>query len=86
MHLDALFSMQYIECLSLQVQYSPDFWGLRREDARGDQDARTKGDRIPSRPSPWTLEVEEAPWSVAKWAVALRFDNPRAPVLVLVLG
>ena len=32
------------------------------------------------------LKVAEAPWSVAEWAVALRFDNPRATVLVLVLG
>ena len=31
-------------------------------------------------------EVAEAPWSVAEWAVALRFDNPRATLLVLVLG
>ena len=31
-------------------------------------------------------EVAEAPWSVAERAVALRFDNPRATVLVLVLG
>ena len=31
-------------------------------------------------------EVAEAPWRVAEWAVALRFDNPRATVLVLVLG
>ena len=31
-------------------------------------------------------EVAEAPWSVAEWAVALRFDNPRATVPVLVLG
>ena len=30
--------------------------------------------------------VAEAPWSVAEWAVALRFDNPRATVPVLVLG
>ena len=30
--------------------------------------------------------VAEAPWSVAEWAVALRFDNPRATVRVLVLG
>ena len=30
--------------------------------------------------------VAEAPWSEAEWAVALRFDNPRATVLVLVLG
>ena len=28
-------------------------------------------------------EVAEAPWRVAEWAVALRFDNPRATVLVL---
>ena len=32
------------------------------------------------------LNVAEAPWSVAKWAVALRFDNPRATVLMLLLG
>ena len=31
-------------------------------------------------------DVAEAPWSVAEWAVAPRFDNPRATVLVLVLG
>ena len=31
-------------------------------------------------------DVSEAPWSVAEWAVALRFDNPRATVRVLVLG
>ena len=31
-------------------------------------------------------KVAEAPWSVAEWAVALRFDHPRATVLVLVLG
>ena len=30
--------------------------------------------------------VAEAPWSVAEWAVAPRFDNPRATVPVLVLG
>ena len=30
--------------------------------------------------------VAEAPWSVAEWAVALRFDNPRATVLVLLLS
>ena len=30
--------------------------------------------------------VAEVPWSVAEWAVAPRFDNPRATVLVLVLG
>ena len=33
-----------------------------------------------------TALVAEAPWSVAEWAVAPRFDNPRATVLVLVLG
>ena len=32
------------------------------------------------------VEVAEAPCSVAEWAVAPRFDNPRATVLVLVLG
>ena len=26
------------------------------------------------------LPVAEAPWSVAEWAVAPRFDNPRATV------
>ena len=26
--------------------------------------------------------VAEAPWSVAEWAVALRFDHPRAIVLL----
>ena len=31
-------------------------------------------------------EVAEAPWSVAEWVVALRFDNPRATVLVPLLG
>ena len=30
--------------------------------------------------------VAEAPWSVAEWAVALRFDNLRATVLVLLLS
>ena len=34
-----------------------------------------------------TALVAEAPWSVRReWAVALRFDHPRATVLVLVLG
>ena len=30
--------------------------------------------------------AENQPWSVAEWAVALRFDHPRAAVLVLFLG
>ena len=30
--------------------------------------------------------VAEAPWSVAEWVVAPRFDNPRGTVLVLVFG
>ena len=30
--------------------------------------------------------VAEAAWSEAEWAVAPRFDNPRATILVLVLG
>ena len=30
--------------------------------------------------------VAEALWSVAEWAVGLRFDNPRATVVVLLLG
>ncbi len=33
-----------------------------------------------------TSLVAEAPWSVAEWAVALRFENPRATVPVLVSG
>ena len=33
-----------------------------------------------------TLVAESQPWSVGEWAVALRFDIPRATVLVLVLG
>ena len=31
-------------------------------------------------------EVADAPWRVAEWAVALRFENPRAAVLVRFLG
>ena len=31
-------------------------------------------------------KVAEAAWSGAEWAVAPRFDNPRATVLVLLLG
>ena len=31
-------------------------------------------------------KVAEAPWSVAEWAVAPRFNNPRATVPVLLLG
>ena len=31
-------------------------------------------------------KVAEAPWSVAEWAVALRFDNLRATVLLRALG
>ena len=31
-------------------------------------------------------KVAEAPWSGAEWAVALRFDHPRATVLVLLLS
>ena len=30
--------------------------------------------------------AESQPWSVAEWAVALRFNNPRATVPVLLLG
>ena len=32
------------------------------------------------------VTVAEAPWSVAEWAVAPRFDKPRATALVLLLG
>ena len=48
---------------------------------------------MPKELKPWKLynwlteEVAESqPWSVAEWAVALRFDNPRATVPVLLLG
>ena len=34
----------------------------------------------------FVTKVAEAPWSGAEWAVALRFDHPRATVLVLLLG
>ena len=35
----------------------------------------------------WHLsEVAEPPWSIAEWAVALRFDHLRATVLVLLPG
>ena len=39
-----------------------------------------------SMPLGASCEVAEAPWSVAEWAVALRFDNPRATVPVLLLA
>ena len=32
------------------------------------------------------LQVAVAPWSVAEWAVAPRFDKPRATVLVRLLS
>ena len=41
--------------------------------------------RLDALPSGLDL-VAEAPWSVAEWAVAPRFDMPRATVLVLLLG
>ena len=41
--------------------------------------ARAVAERIPT-------VAESQPWSAAEWAVALRFDNPRATVLVLSLG
>ena len=37
-------------------------------------------------PHPLADVAESQPWSVAEWAVALGFDNPRATVLVLVFG
>ena len=40
----------------------------------------------PELQNPKPQLVAEAPWSVADWAVALRFDHPRATVPVLVLG
>ena len=44
--------------------------------------------RDPQHAAAWlTVDpVAEAPWSVAEWAVAPRFDIPRATVLVLLLG
>ena len=30
--------------------------------------------------------AESQPWSEAEWALALRFDHPRATVLVLLSG
>ena len=42
--------------------------------------------RAPEFPDAVPVQVAEAPWSVAEWAVALRCDNPRAAVVVLLLG
>ena len=35
---------------------------------------------------PFHDQVAEAPWSVAKWAVPRRFDDPRATVSLILLG
>ena len=39
-----------------------------------------------AEPLDFRFHVAEAPWSVAEWAVALRFDIPRATILVLSLS
>ena len=57
------------------------------------KDSAPKGPRL-EQPMPGIfkdaaeeIEVAESqPWSVAEWAVAPRFDSPRATVPVLVLG
>ena len=42
---------------------------------------------LPSMSGAGFSKVAEAPWGpVAEWAVALRFDHPRATVLVLLLS
>ena len=46
----------------------------------------TSAKDLPSAQRHVEVEVAEAPWSVAEWAVAPSFDNPRATAPVLVLG
>ena len=48
--------------------------------------ATTRVPAVDTFPPEIDPEVAEAPWSVAEWAVAPRFENPRATVPVLVLG
>ena len=66
------------------VSSSSEFYG--DQTANGSSAAEARRDGAAHRLPPGPEEVAEAPWSEAEWAVALRFDNPRAPVLVLVLG
>ena len=59
-------------------------------DPRGPTTIYTVSFRRPQNPVARLNNIEVAerpkPWSGTEWAVALRFDNPRATVLVLVLG
>ena len=56
-----------------------------REELHGGSKARL-GVEDHVQPEGDPLYVAEAPWSVAEWAVALRFDNPRGTALVLLLS
>ena len=47
---------------------------------------RSRGSFPEPRGHPGDHVAESQPWSVAEWAVAPRFDDPRATVLVLLLG
>ena len=53
-----------------------------------EQDCLVRAAFLPSEPTNYNaqLPVAEEPWSLAEWAVALRFDNPRASVLVRLLS
>ena len=42
------------------------------------QEAKERAEGLATRVAALEDEVAEAPWSIAEWAVALRFDNPRA--------
>ena len=57
-------------------------YGLGGECVQG----ASEGDITFEVANPTLYNVAEAPWSVAEWAVALRFNNSRATVLALVLG
>ena len=46
----------------------------------------TGGPAKDPREAQWLSMVAEAPWSGGEWAVALRFDNPRATVLMRLLS
>ena len=64
---------------------------LRRErdrgrDPEGERWLRLGRDPAGEVPAPANLVAESQLWSGAEGAVALRFDNPRATVLALVLG
>ena len=58
---------------------------LKKEASPTKAIAKGKGAKAPKKGEK-KRKVAEAPWSVAKWAVAPRLDNPRATVLVLLLG